>query len=60
MTLHFSFTCQLCGNKEGDEFYAMPIDEKTPSGDTVHSTSVYRLTCKRCGKNHFLTLRITI
>ncbi len=59
MTLHFSFACKLCGNKNENEFYVMPVDVKTLTGDVVHSSTQYRLTCKLCGQDHILILRIT-
>lgn len=50
------FTCIICNQKKN--WYIMPMEEKTKSGDYKHSLNKYKITCKKCGMNYLLEFRI--
>ena len=50
------YQCLVCGNKS--DWYIMPLDEKTKSGDTVRSNTLFRMQCKKCGENYILSFNI--
>lgn len=56
ITAKLQFNCVLCGN--GQNFYVMPIDEKTKANDYVHSLTKYRLSCKKCGQDYILSFKV--
>lgn len=51
-----NFPCKLCGHKD---FYIMPLDNETLSGDIVKSESKFKLRCHKCGKLYTLSVVIT-
>lgn len=56
LNLKIKYKCELC-NKFAN-YYVMPFDKKTVSGDRVHSNNHFRLTCKSCGQNYSLRVNI--
>ena len=52
-----NFNCTLCGN---GTFYLMPLDKKTLSEDIIQSPNKFRAKCKKCGKNHIITLNVEV
>jgi len=59
MRLNFGITCKMCGNKENNDFYIMPLREKVGLNDFVNCQDKYEIKCKKCGKGYLFTFKIT-
>lgn len=60
MVFKFKIKCLLCGNRRDEDFYIMPLDEKTISGDYVRSNTKYRIQCKKCGIDFLLDINLLL
>lgn len=59
MVLTFKVKCDLCNNKKDTDFYVIPLDEQTKSGDYIHSVRNFRMQCKRCGADYVFSINLT-
>lgn len=59
MQLNFGITCKMCGNKNNNDFYLMPLREKVGLNDFVNSQSKYEIKCKQCGKAYLFQFKIS-
>ena len=49
------YKCKVCN---GENFYAIPADEKVKSGDIVSSLNKFIIECKICGQKYLLSFNV--
>jgi len=57
ITIKVSYRCKLCGFTD---FYIMPLEKKTKTGDIISSPTNFRVKCKKCGKLYSIEILLKI
>ena len=57
--LKISLKCNFCGNTDDNQFYFMPVEEKTLDG-AYFSLMKYNVVCKKCKVKKIIEVNINI